>query len=72
MGGAAVAQQCIKAGLVDEMMIHLVPVLLCDGIRLFDNLGGKQMKLKQTQVVESPGVTHLKFQVLADSLTAPS
>ena len=64
MGGANVVQQCIKAGLVDEMMIHLVPVLLGDGIRLFDNLGGQQIELKQTEVIEAPDVTHLRFRVV--------
>jgi dihydrofolate reductase len=64
MGGANVAQQCIKAGLVDEMTLHVVPVLLVDGIRLFDNLGGKQIELEQIEAVDAPGVTHLHFRVL--------
>src|SRR5262249_28164345 len=64
MGGATVGQQCIKAGLVDEMMIHLVPVLLDEGIRLFDHLGTQQIVLEQTSVIEAPGVTHLTFRVV--------
>jgi dihydrofolate reductase len=64
MGGANVVQQCIKAGLVDEMMIHLVPVLLGSGIRLFDNLGTGQIELEEEKVIKAPGVIHLKFRVL--------
>jgi len=60
MGGASVVQQCVRAGLVDEMMIHLVPVLLGDGIRLF---GGDPIELKPMKVVAAPGVTHLRVQV---------
>ena len=64
LGGASIAQQCLKAGLLDEMMIHLVPMLLGSGIRLFDNLGDEQIELEQTKVVEAPGVMHLKFKVV--------
>jgi dihydrofolate reductase len=64
MGGANVVQQCIKAGLLDEMMIHLVPVLLENGIRLFDNLGTEQFELEEERIIKAPGVTHLKFRFL--------
>jgi dihydrofolate reductase len=63
-GGASVAQQYIRSGLLDEMQIHLVPLLLGDGVRLFENhLGGDQPALEPTRVVESPsGVTHLSYR----------
>jgi dihydrofolate reductase len=62
--GAIVPQQAIRAGLVDEFTIHLVPVLLGEGKRLFDHLGGR-VDLERTQVVEGPeGVTHLRFRVV--------
>ena len=62
--GANVPQQAIRAGLVDEMIIHLIPVLLGEGKRLFDHLGGR-VNLERTQVVEAPeGVTHLRFRVV--------
>jgi dihydrofolate reductase len=61
-GGAATAQQFLKAGLIDDVQIHLVPVLLGDGLRLFDH--GAPMELERTRVLESPGVTHLRFRVL--------
>jgi dihydrofolate reductase len=63
-GGADVAQQYLAAGLIDEIEIHVVPVLLGDGARLFDNLGGATVELEQVRAVEAPGVTHLKYRVV--------
>jgi len=63
-GGADIAQQCLKAGLIDEIQIHLVPVLLCEGLRLFEHIGTESIELEQTRVIESTGVTHLKFRVV--------
>jgi dihydrofolate reductase len=62
-GGAEVAQQYLKAGLVDEMEIHLVPIMLGSGARLFDKLGDDPPALECTRVVEAPGVTHLTYRV---------
>jgi dihydrofolate reductase len=62
-GGADVAQQYLKAGLVDEMEIHLVPIMLGSGARLFDKLGDDPPALECTRVVEAPGVTHLTYRV---------
>jgi dihydrofolate reductase len=62
-GGANTIQQFIAAGLLDEIQIHLVPVLLGDGIRLFEQLGGEPIELEGTRVVASPDVTHLRFDV---------
>ena len=64
MGGADVAQQCIRAGLIDEVGIDLVPVLLGEGIRFFERLGTDKIGLERTRVVEAPGVTHLRFRVV--------
>lgn len=61
-GGAATAQQFLRAGLIDEVQIHLVPRLLGGGLRLFDQL--PPLQLEQTRVLESPGVTHLQFRVV--------
>ncbi len=63
-GGANVAQQYLKAGLLDDIQIHLVSVLLGDGIRLFDQLSAERIELERTRVIESPGVTHLSFRVV--------
>lgn len=62
-GGATIAQQYLGAGLVDEMQIHVAPVFLGDGVRLFDNLGDDRPELEITRVVASPTVTHLRYRV---------
>jgi len=64
MGAASIAQQCIRAGLLDEIHIDLVPVLLGNGVRLFDHLGTGPIDLERTRVVEAPDVTHLTFRVV--------
>jgi dihydrofolate reductase len=62
LGGANIAQQCINAGLLDEMTIHVAPVLLGAGVRLFENLE-KQIELEQIKVTEAPGITHIQFRL---------
>jgi dihydrofolate reductase len=64
VGAADVAQQYLKAELLDEIHIHLVPMLLGEGVRLFDNLEGHRFDLECTRVVESDGVTHLRYRVV--------
>ena len=60
-GGAHAAQQYLKAGLVDEMELSIVPVLLGSGERLFENVGPNPNGWKLVRAVEAPGVAHLKF-----------
>jgi dihydrofolate reductase len=55
VGGANVIQQCLKAGLVDVLQIDLMPVLLGDGLRLFEHLETEQIRLEKIKVVEIPG-----------------
>ena len=62
-GGAQAIQQYMAAGLLDELELHVVPVLLGDGERLFDNLGDAEPQLEQVRAVDAPGVTHLKYRV---------
>ena len=62
--GANTAQQYIKAGLIDEIQISFVPILLGDGLRLFNHLGIEPVELESTRVVEGTGVTHLTFRVV--------
>ena len=62
-GGANVAQQFLRAELIDEIRIHLVPVLLGGGLRLFDHLNNQRIDLEPTRVIEATGVTHLRFRV---------
>lgn len=64
VSSASIAQQCIRAGLLDEVHLALMPVLLGGGVRLFDHLGTEPIELELTRVVEAPGVTHLRFRVL--------
>ncbi len=64
LAGANVAQQAIRAGLVDEITVELVPLLLGQGIRFFDHLGEQPIALEQIGLVEAPGVTHLRFRVV--------
>jgi dihydrofolate reductase len=62
--GAGIAQRSLIAGLLDELEIHLVPVLLGDGRRLFENLGIQQRKLERIRVLEGEGgVIHLRYRV---------
>jgi dihydrofolate reductase len=63
-GGANTIQQYLNARLIDEMQIHLVPLMLGGGIRLFDQVDPELVELEGTRVVESPGVTHLKYRVV--------
>ncbi|HEX2995007.1 MAG TPA: dihydrofolate reductase family protein [Anaerolineales bacterium] len=64
LGGANAAQQYLKAGLLDEIHLHLVPVLLSEGIRLFENIGRERIELQKISVSEEPGVTHFRFRVI--------
>ena len=63
-GGADVAQQYLAAGLLDELQVHVAPLLLGGGTRLFDGPGGRRPALECTRVVESPAVTHLRYRVV--------
>ena len=65
VGAASIVQQCIRAGLLDEIHLDLVPVLLGDGVRLFEHLGGP-IELERTRVVEGTEVTHLTFRVVKE------
>ncbi len=65
IGGASTARQCLKAGLVDELHIDVMPVLLCGGLRLFEDIGREQIRLERTRTMAIPaGRTHLEFRVV--------
>ncbi|HEY2985840.1 MAG TPA: dihydrofolate reductase family protein [Jatrophihabitantaceae bacterium] len=61
---ADVTQQVLAAGLLDEIRVHLVPLLLGGGTRLFEHLGDARIELERVQVVDSPSVTHLRYRVI--------
>ncbi len=63
-GGADVAQQYLAAGLVDEFQVHVAPVLLGGGVRLFEDLGARRPQLEVVRVVESDLATHLRYRVV--------
>lgn len=63
---ADTAQQLLRAGKLDEIQISVVPLLLGAGVRLFDHLGPDPIALEQIRVLESEGVTHLRYRVVRD------
>ncbi|HLZ24044.1 MAG TPA: dihydrofolate reductase family protein [Ktedonobacterales bacterium] len=62
--GANVARQCVDAGLVDEILVHLAPLLLGDGVRLFGNPGATSVPLEPLSVTQAGQVTNLRFRVV--------
>ena len=64
MGGANLGQQYIKAGLVDEISIHLAPVLFGGGTRMFEHIGSGHIQLEAIEVIQSTAATHLRFRVV--------
>jgi dihydrofolate reductase len=64
MGGADIADQCLAAGLLDEIRIHLAPVLLGRGRRLFEHHPGTgPVHLESTRVVHTPAAVHLRYRI---------
>ncbi|QQR37544.1 dihydrofolate reductase family protein [Devosia oryziradicis] len=62
--GSSIAQRAIAGGLLDEIEIHLMPVLLGEGLRLFEHLGVRQRELERVRVLEGHGgVTHLRYRI---------
>jgi dihydrofolate reductase len=61
---ASILQQCLNLGLMDEIHIDVAPLLLGNGVRLFDPLDIKPIELERIRVVEAPGVTHLGYRVV--------
>jgi dihydrofolate reductase len=63
VAGPNIAQQCLNAGLLDEVGVNLVPVLLGEGIRYFNSLSNAPVALEGPRVIEGTGVTHLIYRV---------
>ena len=57
-------RQYLKAGLLDEIQTYLIPILLGDGIRLFEGLDPEEIELRRTSSIETPGATHFRFEVV--------
>lgn len=64
MGGAALAQEALKARVLDEIQIHLAPVLYGEGIRLFDDTDHEPIELEIIRVIQKPEATHLLYRIL--------
>jgi dihydrofolate reductase len=62
--GANIAQQLITLGLVDELFIHLAPVLFGSGIRLYEHMGSGHIPLETAEVIQTPEAIHLRFRVV--------
>jgi dihydrofolate reductase len=60
-GGATVVQQCLAAGLLDEITVHVAPVLLGDGVRLFESAAPRRLEIVQT--VATPQATHVRYRL---------
>jgi dihydrofolate reductase len=67
-GGADVVNQYLAAGLLDDLELHVVPTLLGAGARLFAGLDAAQLRLEPVRAVQAPGVTHLKYTHLNDTV----
>lgn len=64
MGGADTGQQYLRAGLLDELSIHLIPVLFGSGTRMFDHLDDKHIELEPGETIQTPAATHLRYRVV--------
>lgn len=67
-GGASIIQQYLAAGLIDELEIHVVPLLIGGGTRLMDNLDAGKVKLEPIRTLAGPGVAHLKYRVVKEAV----
>lgn len=66
VGAASLVQQCLRAGLLDEVHVGIVPVLLGGGVRMFDNLGPEHIELERIEIIEAPDVTQMTFRVVKE------
>jgi dihydrofolate reductase len=64
MLGGSVARQCLEVGVLDEIFVCIAPVLLGDGVRLFDHPGGANVRLERLSLSEAPGATNVWLRVV--------
>ena len=67
--GANTARSCLDAGVLDEVLVHIAPVLLGDGVRFHDRPGGTNVKLERISLTQSPQVTNLLLRVVSRDMT---
>lgn len=63
-GGAFTLQQYLRAGLIDVIQLHVLPVLMGQGLRLFDHLPAEHVELEALHVIQGPHATHLRYRVI--------
>jgi dihydrofolate reductase len=63
-GGANIVTQYLQAGLLDELQLHVVPILLGSGVRLFQDLNAAGIELRKTRSIDTPRATHLRLSIL--------
>lgn len=63
-GGANIIRQYLEAGFLDQMDLHLIPILLGRGVRLFEDLTSESFALRRVRCIETPGATHFRFEVV--------
>ena len=61
-GGADVVRQALRAGVVEEMTLHVAPAVIGEGLRLFDGFGPGELNLEQVETMATPGVTHITYK----------
>jgi len=66
VAGADVARQCLEEGLVDEILVHIAPVLLGDGVRFYENAGAERVTLEPLSVARTGQLTNLRFRVVKE------
>jgi dihydrofolate reductase len=64
IGSPSPGQQALRAGLVDELFLHIAPILLGDGVRLFEHLGDQAIGLRKIRSLDAEDMSHLRFEVL--------
>jgi dihydrofolate reductase len=64
MGGASIGQQYLAAGLVDEISLHLVPVLFGAGTRMFERMGERHVRLEPISVLNTPAAIHARYRIV--------
>lgn len=69
MGGATIAQQYIKTQKFDELWVHMTPVLLGEGVRLFEHIGNDHIELERISLIGTKGMTHMKFRKVPTTLS---
>lgn len=57
-------QQFLRVGLIDEIQLHLIPVLFGNGMRLFEHLGSEHIQLESTEVIGTAAATHLRYRIV--------